>query len=89
LTISSIAHKAKSATRISTTGRSPVSAMPTAAPMMLASEGGVSITRAAPNSCCNPRYWPKMPPCPTSSPRATTLASARIASARAWQPAWA
>jgi hypothetical protein len=33
LTISSIAHSAKSTTRISTTGLRPASAMPTAAPM--------------------------------------------------------
>jgi hypothetical protein len=79
LTISSIAQSAKSTTRISTTGRRPVSAMPTAAPMIVDSEIGVSITRSAPNSACRPRYWPKIPPRPTSSPRTTTRGSARIA----------
>jgi hypothetical protein len=47
--------------------------------MIVASEIGVSITRAAPNFCCSPRYWPKIPPRPTSSPSATTRASAAIA----------
>ena len=37
LTISSIAHSAKSTTRISTTGFSPASAMPTPAPTIVAS----------------------------------------------------
>ena len=87
LTISSMAHSAKSTTRISTTGRRPVSAMPTAAPMIVASEIGVSMIRAAPNSCCSPWYWPKMPPRPTSSPSATTRGSSRIARASAAAPA--
>ena len=47
LTISSIAHSAKSMTRISTTGRRPASAMPTAAPMMLASRWRVDHARRA------------------------------------------
>ena len=76
LTISSMPHRAKSTTRISTTGRRPASAMPTPAPMMAASLIGVSITRCAPKRCCSPAYWPKMPPRPTSSPSTTTLASA-------------
>jgi hypothetical protein len=83
LTISSIAHIAKSATRISTTGRRPASAMPTAAPMIVLSEIGVSMTRMVPKRCASPRYWPKMPPRPRSSPSATMFASSAIASASA------
>ena len=88
-TTSSIEHKAKSTTRISTTGFNPFSAMPTAAPMIVASEIGVSITRSGPNSCASPRYCAKIPPRPTSSPSATTCGSARIASASAVQAACA
>ena len=36
--------------RISTTGRSPAAAAPTACPMMAVSEMGVSSTRLGPNS---------------------------------------
>ncbi len=82
-TISSIAHSAKSTTRISTTGLSPVSAMPTAEPAIVASEIGVSMTRCAPNRSSRPRYWPKMPPRPRSSPSATTDSSSCISSASA------
>ena len=81
LTISSAAHSAKSTTRISTTGRQPASAMPTPAPMMVASEMGVSMTRCAPKRCCRPWYWPKMPPRPTSSPSTTTRESCCMARA--------
>jgi hypothetical protein len=56
----------------------PASAMPTPAPMIAASLIGVSITRAAPNCCCSPAYWPKMPPRPTSSPSTTTRDRHRI-----------
>ena len=77
-TSSSMPHSAKSTTRISTTGRRPASAMPTPAPMIAASEIGVSITRSAPKRCCRPLYWPKMPPRPTSSPSTTTRGSASI-----------
>jgi hypothetical protein len=83
LTISSIAHNAKSTTRISTTGFRPVSAMPTAEPAIVASEIGVSMTRAGPKASSSPRYWPKIPPRPRSSPSATTDSSARISSASA------
>jgi len=83
LTISSIAHSAKSTTRISTTGFRPVSAMPTAAPAIVASEIGVSMTRSAPKRSSRPRYWPKMPPRPRSSPSATTRASRSISCASA------
>ncbi len=89
LTISSIAHSAKSTTRISTTGFKPASAMPTPAPMMVASEIGVSITRCAPNRACRPAYCPKMPPRPTSSPSTTMAGSVCMACAKAWQAAWA
>ena len=61
--------------------------MPTAAPMMVDSEIGVSITRAAPNSPFNPLYCWKIPPVPTSSPITTTFGSARIASRTAAQAA--
>jgi hypothetical protein len=80
LTISSIAHSAKSMTRISTIGFKPTSAMPTPAPMIVASEMGVSMTRAAPNACCSPLYCWKTPPRPTSSPTTTTFGSPAIAS---------
>jgi hypothetical protein len=76
-------------TRISTTGFRPLSAMPTAAPRIVDSEIGVSITRSRPNSCCRPRYCANTPPRPTSSPSTTTRVSARIASASAVQAAWA
>ena len=59
----------KSAHMISTTGRIPSIAAPTAEPRMALSEIGVSKTRSAPNSFCKPRVQPKMPPAnPTSSP---------------------
>ena len=64
LTSSSTAQSAKSAKRISTTGRVPIIAAPTAAPMMQASEIGVSTTRAAPNSSISPLYCPNTPPRP-------------------------
>ncbi|MNC91099.1 hypothetical protein D3C83_72950 [compost metagenome] len=53
--------------------------MPTAAPMIVDSEIGVSMTRAAPYFGCRPRYCPKTPPRPTSSPTTTTRESAAIA----------
>ena len=55
-TISSTAQRAKSANLSSTTGRVPTIAAPTAAPMIVDSEIGVSRTRSGPNSCCMPRY---------------------------------
>ena len=48
LTSSSTAQSAKSEKRISTTGRVPIIAAPTAAPMMQASEIGVSTMRSGP-----------------------------------------
>ena len=82
-TNSSTAQSAKSEKRISTTGRVPTSAAPTAAPMIVASDMGVSAIRSGPNSSTRPRYWPKTPPRPRSSPKAQTLASRRISSASA------
>jgi hypothetical protein len=94
LTISSMAHSAKSTTRSSTTGRQPASAMPTAAPTMVASEIGVSMTRPAPKRCASgvpsaSRYWPNTPPRPRSSPRAMTVGSCSIVCARAREAACA
>jgi hypothetical protein len=54
LTISSMPHSAKSTTRISTTGRSPASAMPTPAPRIAASLIGVSITRSRAEALLQP-----------------------------------
>ena len=55
--------------RISTTGRSPAAAAPTAWPMMAVSEMGVSSTRVGPNSLYTGPVTPKLPPnLPTSSP---------------------
>ncbi len=80
-------HNAKSITRISTTGFSPASAMPTAAPMMLASEIGVSMIRSGPKRVASgwpsSMYWPNTPPRPRSSPSATMRGSASIAVASA------
>ena len=54
---------------ISTTAFHPASARPTAAPTIAASAIGVSNTRSAPNSCCNPSVTRKTPPSlPTSCP---------------------
>ena len=52
----------KSANCMSPTGRIPVSAAPTQAPVMPASEMGVSITRSAPNSSSIPAVTPNAPP---------------------------
>jgi hypothetical protein len=83
LTSSSTAQRAKSENRISTIGRVPIMAAPTAAPMMQASEMGASEIRSGPNSSTRPLYWPKTPPRPRSSPTAHTVASRRISSAMA------
>ncbi len=82
-TSSSVAQRAKSAKRISTTGRVPAMAAPKAAPMIAASDMGASLTRAAPNSSRNPLYCPKTPPRPRSSPTHQTAGSARISAASA------
>ena len=64
-------------------GRVPTIAAPTDAPMMDASEMGVSQIRSGPNSSTSPAYWPKTPPRPRSSPSAQTSGSRRISSAMA------
>src|SRR5882724_3888778 len=74
----------KSENCISGTGRSPCIAAPMAELMITPSASGVSITRSAPNSSCNPLVALKTPPItPTSSPRMNTRSSRRISSAKA------
>src|SRR3954469_21142192 len=71
----------KSAKCMSTTGRAPQSAAPTAAPTIEVSEIGVSSTRWAPNSSGRPLNCPKTPPWSAmSSPMAKTSESRRISS---------
>ncbi len=80
----------------STTGRRPVAAEPTPAPMKADSVIGVSITRSRPNRSAKPLVTPRTPPqaskCSslslwgaplTSSPNNTTFASRSISIARA------
>src|SRR3984885_7721973 len=75
---------------ISTTGRSPVMAAPTAMPVNPASEIGVSITRSVPNSSTSPDSTLKgVPASATSSPKMQTRESRRISSARASRTACA
>ncbi len=62
LTSSETEHMAKSENRISAIGRVPASAAPTAAPMIVDSEIGVSTIRSGPNSACRSLYWPAIPP---------------------------
>src|SRR5258708_3144995 len=74
----------KSPNIMSTTGRSPVMAAPTASPVKPASEIGVSSTRSLPNSSKRPERTLKgVPASATSSPRMQTVASRRISSASA------
>src|SRR5215472_2046505 len=74
----------KSPNMISTTGRRPVMAAPTARPVKPASEMGVSRTRSAPNSSTRPESTLKgVPASATSSPRMQTRESRRISSASA------
>jgi hypothetical protein len=54
LTIWSIASRLKLTVMISTTGRPPAIAAPTAAPTKPSSEIGVSRTRSSPNSSISP-----------------------------------
>src|SRR5579863_4741198 len=69
---------------ISTTGRSPVIAAPTAMPVNPASEIGVSLTRSFPNSSTSPESTLKgVPASATSSPIMHTRGSRRISSASA------
>ena len=79
----------KSMNMISTMGFKPVIAAPTAIDTMLASEIGVSRTRAGPKASSSPRVALNEPPASaTSSPNRITLWSARIASVIAALTAW-
>src|SRR5579864_420190 len=74
----------KSPNMMSTTGRRPVMAAPTARPVKPASEIGVSSTRSLPNSSTRPESTLKgVPASATSSPRMQTRGSRRISSASA------
>src|ERR1700691_4717332 len=74
----------KSPNIMSTTGRIPVIAAPTASPVKPASEIGGSSTRSLPNSSNNPERTLKgVPASATSSPKMQTLLSRRISSASA------
>src|ERR1039457_6566900 len=74
----------KSPNIMSTTGRSPVMAAPTASPVKPASEMGVSSTRSLPNSSSSPESTLNgVPASATSSPMMQTVGSRRISSARA------
>src|SRR5712692_10132377 len=80
----------KSPNMMSTTGRRPVMAAPSAMPVKPASEIGVSMTRSGPNSWTSPLSTLKgVPASATSSPRMITAGSRRISSARASRTAWA
>src|SRR5258706_1707013 len=80
----------KSPNMMSTTGRRPVIAAPTATPVNPASEIGVSTTRLAPNSSTNPERTLKgVPASATSSPIMQTRESRRISSANASRTACA
>src|SRR6202049_3698044 len=75
---------------MSTTGRRPVIAAPTATPVNPASEMGVSTTRFAPNSSTNPESTLNgVPASATSSPMMHTRESRRISSASASRTACA
>src|SRR5713226_6096822 len=74
----------KSPNMMSTTGRRPVIAAPTAKPVKPASEMGVSTTRSVPNSSTSPdRTLNGVPASATSSPKIQTRESRRISSASA------
>src|SRR6266567_199452 len=74
----------KSPNIMSTTGRKPVMAAPTASPVNPASEIGVSRTRSLPNSSTRPESTLNgVPASATSSPIMQTVGSRRISSARA------
>src|SRR6516164_2799404 len=80
----------KSPNMISTTGRKPVMAAPTATPVKPASEMGVSSTRSGPNSSTRPvRTLNGCPASAMSSPRMKTRESRRISSASASRTACA
>ena len=89
-TSASMARVMKSMNMISTTGLRPVSAAPTAADTMEASEIGVSRTRSAPWASSRPRVALNEPPAAaTSSPSTITRSSAAMASCSAWLTACA
>src|SRR5262249_52356518 len=74
----------KSPNMMSTTGRIPVIAAPTASPVKPASEIGVSSTRSGPNSSTSPfRTLKVVPASAMSSPRMKTVGSRRSSSASA------
>src|SRR6266446_697117 len=80
----------KSPNMMSTTGRKPVIAAPTATPVNPASEIGVSTTRRVPNSATSPeRTLNGVPASATSSPIMHTRESRRISSASASRTACA
>src|SRR5579872_2607895 len=69
---------------MSTTGRIPVIAAPTASPVIPASEIGESRTRSGPNSSTSPESTLKgVPASATSSPTMKTVSSRRSSSASA------
>ena len=73
LTICSKAGYPKASNCISITGRNPYIAMPIAAPIIPASEMGVSKQRSSPNRSVSPSVTRKTPPrVPTSTPNITT-----------------
>src|SRR5437899_2337844 len=75
---------------MSTTGRRPVIAAPTATPVKPASEIGVSTTRSVPNSSTSPDSTLNgVPAWATSSPKMQTRESRRISSASASRTACA
>jgi hypothetical protein len=74
--IASAAVGRKSLNMISTTGRSPVTAMPSAIPMKAFSQIGVLKTRSGPWVSSRPSLVLNTPPeAPTSSPKKTTEGS--------------
>src|SRR5450755_348478 len=80
----------KSPNMMSTTGRNPVMAAPTASPVKPASEIGVSSTRSLPNSSSRPESTLNgVPASATSSPMMQTVESRRISSANASRTACA
>jgi hypothetical protein len=76
LTMASAAVGRKSLNMISTTGRSPVTAMPSATPMKPFSQIGVLRIRSRPNFSASPSFVLKTPPAvATSSPIRRTVGS--------------
>ena len=76
VTIWSNAGNTKPSNWISTTGRKPRIANPTAVPRIPLSASGESMTRSSPKSFCRPSVTRKTPPSlPMSSPMSTTFGS--------------